>query len=77
MENIIAKYIQEGRSDAWRAGLRKSVKSKERISLERVQMPEQDPHVRNKNIIEVNLGVTEQMAVAEANRCLDCPVPSS
>ncbi len=76
MENIIAEYIKEGRSDAWRAALRKSIKSKERISLERVQMPEQDPHVRNKNVIEVNLGVTEQMAIAEANRCLDCPKPT-
>jgi len=76
MENIIAEYIKEGRSDAWRAELRKSIKAKERTSLERVQMPEQEPLVRNKNIIEVNLGVTEQMAVAEANRCLDCPKPT-
>jgi glutamate synthase (NADPH/NADH) small chain len=76
MENIIAEYIKEGRSDAWRAELRKSMKAKERTSLERVEMPEQDPLVRNKNIVEVNLGVTEQMAVAEAHRCLDCPQPT-
>jgi len=76
MENIIAEYIKEGRSDAWRAELRKSLKSKERTGLERVRMPEQKPLVRNKNIIEVNLGVTEQMAIAEANRCMDCPQPT-
>ena len=76
MESIIAEYIKEGRSDAWRAELRKSIKAKERTSLERVQMPEQKPLVRNKNISEVNLGVTEQMAVAEARRCLDCPKPT-
>ena len=75
MENI-ADYIREGRSEAWRAELRKAMKAKERTSLERVKMPEQDPHVRNKNIIEVNLGVTEEMAVAEAHRCLDCPEPT-
>jgi glutamate synthase (NADPH/NADH) small chain len=76
MENIIAEYIKEGRSEAWRAELRKSLKAKERTSLERVRMPEQKPLVRNKNIIEVNLGVTERMAIAEANRCLDCPQPT-
>ncbi len=76
MENIIAEYIKEGRSEAWRAELRKAMKAKERTSLERVHMPEQDPHVRNKNSIEVNLGITEEMAVAESHRCLDCPEPT-
>jgi glutamate synthase (NADPH/NADH) small chain len=75
MENI-AEYIKEGRSEAWRAELRKSMKAKERTSLERVKMPEQDPHVRNKNSIEVNLGISEELAVAEAHRCLDCPEPT-
>ena len=72
----IAEYIKQGRSDAWRAELRKSMKAKERISLERAIMPEQDPHVRNKNIEEVNFGITEEMAVVEAHRCLDCPEPT-
>ncbi len=75
MENI-AEYIKEGRSEAWRAELRKSMKAKERTSLERVKMPEQDPHIRNKNSIEVNLGISEELAVAEAHRCLDCPEPT-
>ncbi len=72
----IAEYIKQGRSDAWRAELRKSMKAKERTSLERAIMPEQDPHVRNKNIEEVNFGITEEMAVVEAHRCLDCPEPT-
>lgn len=35
-------------------------------------MPCQEPHVRNKNFIEVALGYTEEMAVNEARRCLNC-----
>ena len=72
----IAEYIKKGRPDAWRAELRKSMKAKERTSLERGKMPEQDPNVRNKNIEEVNFGITEEMAVVEAHRCLDCPEPT-
>ncbi len=75
MENI-AEYIKEGRKEAWRAELRKSMKPKERTSLERVQMREQDGEERSHNSMEVNLGLTEQMAVAESHRCLDCPQPT-
>ncbi len=35
-------------------------------------MPEQDPEVRNKNYQEVALGYTEELAVLEAKRCLNC-----
>jgi glutamate synthase (NADPH/NADH) small chain len=75
MENI-AEYIKAGRKEAWRTELRKSMKPKERTSLERVQMREQDGEVRSHNSNEVNLGLTEQMAVAESHRCLDCPEPT-
>ena len=75
MENI-AEYIKAGRKEAWRVELRKSMKPKERTSLERVQMREQDGEVRSHNSMEVNLGLTEQMAVAESHRCLDCPEPT-
>ena len=39
-------------------------------------IPEQDPNVRNKNFEEVALGYTVEMAVDEANRCLNCPRPA-
>lgn len=42
------------------------------MSLNKVVMPEQDPHVRNKNFQEVTLGYTEEMAKEEAQRCLNC-----
>ena len=34
-------------------------------------MPSQDPNVRNKNFDEVALGYTEEMAIDEAQRCLN------
>lgn len=42
------------------------------MSLEKVKMPEQAPDVRNKNFLEVSTGYTEEMAVEEATRCLNC-----
>lgn len=42
------------------------------MSAFKVKMPEQAPNVRNKNFIEVSLGYTQEMAIEEANRCLDC-----
>ena len=39
---------------------------------DKVEMPVQDPNVRNKNFDEVALGYTEEMAVEEATRCINC-----
>ena len=39
---------------------------------DKVGMPVQDPNVRNKNFDEVALGYTEEMAVEEATRCINC-----
>ena len=42
------------------------------MSLKKNEMPVQDANVRNKNFQEVALGYTEEQAVDEANRCLNC-----
>ncbi len=42
------------------------------MSLEKNKMPVQEPDVRNKNFSEVALGYTEQQALDEAQRCLNC-----
>ena len=42
------------------------------MSPVKTPMPEQEPNVRNKNFEEVSLGYTEEMAVEEAKRCLNC-----
>jgi glutamate synthase (NADPH/NADH) small chain len=47
---------------------------KEKIA--RVKMPEQDPDVRRRNFEEVPLGLTEEMAMTEAKRCLQCKKPA-
>jgi glutamate synthase (NADPH/NADH) small chain len=36
-------------------------------------MPRQDPKIRAKNYNEVALGYTEEMALQEASRCIQCP----
>ena len=38
----------------------------------KVNMPHQDPQVRRNNFDEVSLGYTDEMAVTEATRCLNC-----
>ena len=35
-------------------------------------MPTQEPQVRSHNFDEVALGYTEEIAIAEAQRCLNC-----
>ncbi|MBW7574014.1 NADPH-dependent glutamate synthase [Caproiciproducens faecalis] len=42
------------------------------MSPVKTPMPEQEPNIRNKNFEEVSLGYTEEMAVEEAKRCLNC-----
>ena len=42
------------------------------MSLKKNEMPSQEPNVRNKNFLEVALGYTEEMALDEAQRCLNC-----
>ena len=42
------------------------------MSMVKNEMPSQDPNVRNKNFLEVALGYTEEQAMDEAARCLNC-----
>ena len=65
------------RNAAWREELRKSMKPKERTAIERVVMPELDPVYRaTTRTEEVNIGLTKEMAMTEAKRCLDCAKPT-
>ena len=45
------------------------------MQMTKTPMPEQEPNVRNKNFKEVSLGYTEEMAINEAKRCLNCKKP--
>ena len=46
------------------------------MSLKKNPMPEQAADVRNKNFFEVTCGYTEEMALDEAQRCLNCKNPA-
>ena len=48
---------------------------KERMTIDRTHMPEQDALQRAANFREVNLGYSQQLAVLEAERCLQCKNP--
>ena len=67
----------EERAQAWRDELRKSMKAKERTDIPRVHMPELNAEYRSHSRLEeVNLGLTPEMAMQEAKRCLDCANPT-
>ena len=75
-ENDPIEVLTDNKSE-WRMTLRKSMKPKDRMSIERVIMPELDPVYRaTTRTEEVNIGLTEEMALTEAKRCLDCPKPT-
>lgn len=45
-------------------------------SSKKIPMPEQEANIRNKNFNEVALGYSEQDAITEAARCLNCRKPT-
>lgn len=45
------------------------------MAMKKNPMPEQEPLVRNKNFEEVAKGYTAEMAIDEAQRCLQCKKP--
>jgi len=53
----------------------KKLTNKERMQIARQAMPGQTPQDRIKNFNEVPHGLTPEMAMTEANRCLACPKP--
>ncbi len=55
---------------------RNPVPIKERMKLPRQAMLEQPPLLRATNFKEVNLGYSEELARAEAQRCLECAKPT-
>jgi glutamate synthase (NADPH/NADH) small chain len=51
------------------------VAEKIKLNLNRVPMPRQAPAIRKRNFDEVALGYSEQQAVEEASRCIQCKKP--
>ncbi len=53
--------------------MEEKTKAKPKLDLNRVDMRRQAPKARAKNFNEVALGYTHDMALQEANRCIQCP----
>ncbi|MBW1721780.1 MAG: NADPH-dependent glutamate synthase [Deltaproteobacteria bacterium] len=51
-------------------------KAQKKEKIPRQPMPEQEPEVRRRNFKEVPLGYTPELAMKEAERCLQCKKPS-
>jgi len=60
--------------ESWRNGMVEKPEKKEKIP--RQKMPEQPAEIRRRNFNEVPLGYQEDLAVNEAERCLQCKNPS-
>jgi glutamate synthase (NADPH/NADH) small chain len=54
----------------------KTEKTEKKEKIPRQKMPEQPAQVRRRNFNEVPLGLDEEVAVKEAERCLQCKNPS-
>lgn len=73
---IVDQQLAMRRAEPWREALRKEKKTKERTAIPRVGMNELEAEYRSHTNEEVNLGLTPEQAVVEAQRCLDCPNPT-
>ena len=77
MESELNKeFYKNERKAEWRDKLRKEIKSKDRTQIPKIHMIEEDPLVRNKSHVEVNKGLTLELALQESRRCLDCVAPT-
>ncbi len=74
---VLPEGDNNSRLAPWREELRKAMKAKERSAIPRVEMPELDAEYRSHSRKEeVNLGLSSELAVREAQRCLDCANPT-
>lgn len=71
-----SELIKERRTQPWRMELRKTLTAKERMALPATKQ-RLESHQLDINALyhEYALGLTDDEAVAEARRCLDCPNP--
>ena len=77
MDTTTPLSVLTDRDAEWRKSLRASMKAKERTAIPRVKMPELEPTYRaTTRLEEVNMGLTKEMAMTEAHRCLDCANPT-
>ena len=73
--DTVANSAETGREADWRKALRDSMSAKERTAIPRVTMAELPADYRVTCNEEVNCGLSDEQAVLEATRCMDCPDP--
>ncbi len=72
----VPEETDKSRDAAWRKELRAAKKPKERLAVPRCEMEELEPGYRARRLREeVNRGLTLEVAMREATRCLDCANP--
>ena len=69
------EFLRSMSTDLSPASAPKKLSPKERMAIPRQGMPEQAALARATNFKEVNLGFTEQLALLEAERCIQCKDP--
>lgn len=75
-DNPVEVKEERGRDAEWRVLQRKAMSPKLRTAIERVKMNELPADYRvTTRLEEVNQGLTEEQALTEAKRCLDCANP--
>ena len=75
-QELNEEFYKKERKAEWRDKIRKEIKSKDRTGIPKIRMPEENPSIRNKSNIEVNKGLTLELALSESQRCLDCVSPT-
>jgi glutamate synthase (NADPH) small chain len=71
----LQKRLREEFGKEWRLALRKDPPVKERMTIPRRHMPQRGAGERSRDFLEVNCGLSDEDALAEAKRCLDCAKP--
>ncbi|MFP4302705.1 MAG: NADPH-dependent glutamate synthase [Spirochaetaceae bacterium] len=73
MSYIEPEVLQQSALEDWARLEGSKLKPKERLAIPLQEMPSQDPAERCHNMNEVALGYSEEQALLEASRCLQCP----
>ena len=73
MSYLDPEVLQQEAEEAWSRLEGEKLKMKDRLAIPMQEMPTQEPAARCENMHEVALGYSEEQALLEASRCLQCP----
>lgn len=73
MSYVDVDVLQQEAVETWNRLEGRELKKKDRLGIPLQEMPAQEPAARCTNMQEVALGYSEEQALLEASRCLQCP----